>query len=216
MSADRHEDYLARHEARAAEHQSQYDPTAQERRPNCYSRSRDIDGRACWTSIVNPTREHLRNAEEHRQAADEHRSASNALRRAESQECSGVSPADRDTSPFEHVEDIASIEVVDPDGFPQAGIAFRPIGGLTVAWPARVIDCHLAALGHQVPEMADCPLVPRNVAATVSAAGANVVVDIGTKDPVAAREVSVRTLRLMARTKRVTSATTPPGEVSGR
>ena len=68
----------------------------------------DLD--TCWTSVSNPTAEHLREAEEHRRHAADHRASSVALRDAEARACVGITPDDRDMSPFEHVEDIATVD----------------------------------------------------------------------------------------------------------
>ena len=62
-----------------------------------------------------------------------------------------------------------------------ATITFRAVRGLTREWLQRLVDCHLArnaALGHDVPEMPECPLVPPGVTARVSSVGAGFAVEV--------------------------------------
>lgn len=180
MSVASHETTAAQEQGAAAAHEGQYDASAQQTRERCSAGAAKAGSGACWTSVTNPTAEHLRHANEHRKAAAEHRAAAQALREAESHACLGIPAADRDESPFDHREDIESVEplyVGTSSGklttkrLDGAIVTFRAIPGMTAQWLQRVIDCHLArnaALGHDVPEMAYCPLVPKGVTATVS------------------------------------------------
>lgn len=80
-------------------------------------------------------------------------------------------------SPFAHREDIVQAEpVLAPSGSKspprQVGVTvvFRAVPGLTSEWLQRLIDCHIArnaVLGHDIPEMAYCPLAVRGVTAHV-------------------------------------------------
>jgi hypothetical protein len=100
-----------------------------------------------------------------------------ALRDAATRACVGVPNDDRDMSPFDHREDIESVaQLYSPSSggknptrhFLGATVVFHATPGMTAQWLQRVIDCHLArnaALGHDVPEMAYCPLVPKGVSA---------------------------------------------------
>lgn len=147
----------------------------------------------------------------HARAAAEHRAASAALRDAESRVCTGIAPEDRDMSPFEHTADIASVEpLVEPAQYGRtsaprnkavgAVVTFRAVPGLTAEWLQRTIDCHLArnaALGHVVPEMPDCPLVPRGVKATVRSIGNGFAVEIRGEDEATVRDIRERAERLM-------------------
>jgi hypothetical protein len=82
-----------------------------------------------------------------------------------------------------------------------AVIVFRATPGMTAEWLQRVVDCHLArnaALGHDVPEMPDCPLVPKGVAATVKATDAGFAVAVRSEDSSTAAEVLRRARSLVA------------------
>ncbi len=142
-----------------------------------------------------------RDAERHRELAAEHRAASSALVEAEQRACAGLSPDERDISPFYHREDITSVSVLEEPvrlgrqaGKRKAGarIVFRAEPGMTVEWLQRVVDCHLArnaALGHDVPEMAYCPLVPEGVKARVHPMGGGFAVDVTSDDASTVKEI---------------------------
>jgi hypothetical protein len=124
---------------------------------------------------------------------------------------------DRDTSPFQHSGDVAHVEpIVESELGGDAGrtgesvstyvtgaiVTFRPVPGLTAPRLQRMLDCHLArnaALGHVVPEMPDCPLVPRGARARVRVAGATLAVEIRGGDLASAREIVTRAERLVPR-----------------
>lgn len=160
----------------------------------------------CWT-VTSPSA-----IASHREAAEKHRAAAAALVAAEQQACAGIAEDDRAMSPFEHSADLESVEpLVERTYSSKAGTAgrqvgalvtFRAVPGLTAEWLQREIDCHLArnaALGHVVPEMPDCPLVPKGVSARVRSAGAGFAVEVRSDDPDTAREVLARAQRLVAR-----------------
>src|SRR2546430_15414234 len=71
-------DEARKEDAIAAWHSQRYDPNAGAPTPFCLGRTEP-----CWTSIANPTAEHLQRAEEHRRHAADHRAASKALRDAQ-------------------------------------------------------------------------------------------------------------------------------------
>ncbi|MFT5355002.1 MAG: hypothetical protein ACI9KE_002215, partial [Polyangiales bacterium] len=203
----------------AEAHVDQYEPNTAAGRAYCPvtgSRIRAGVRRSCWTSSVNPTAEHLREAEEHRRHAADHRAASASLREAEAQACVGITSDDRDMSPFNHVEDIVEVEPL-PEATTSneaaseqtagavtaqttgAVITFRPIPGMTAEWLQAVVDCHIArnsSLGHIVPEEPNCPLVPHGVRAQVSATGDGLAVAIRSDDPETGREIFSRSERL--------------------
>lgn len=154
--------------------------------------------------------------EEHRKIAAQHRGASAELRAAEDRACVGLAPDDRDMSPFERTADIASVEpLVEPTQFGRTSaprteivgvvITFRAVPGLTAEWLQRIVDCHLArntARGHVVPEMPDCPLVPRGVSARVRSVGNGFAVEIRGENEKAVNEIRARAERLIRRDQR--------------
>jgi hypothetical protein len=227
MSTAQHEREAEDH-ARAAEgHRGQFEPHPPKSRIGGRSRRRrwwrrdcfsaeasrtELRSDVCWTSVRNPTAVHLAAAEEHERRASSHRGASVALREAEARACNGIAPGDRDMSPFEHPDDIASVTALTrresdpPSALPWERtigvvVTFRAVEGLTAEWLQRVVDCHLArnaSLGHVVPEMPNCPLVPRGVEARVSSTGEGFAVAIRSADQSVAREVLSRAQRLLA------------------
>jgi hypothetical protein len=204
MSAPQHEAAAAQEEQSAGEHAAQHDPNATATEQRCTGGK----GRVCWTQTVNPTQGHEDSADEHRELAARHRAASQALRAAEASACTGISDEDRDTSPFAHREDIRSVSklsTVDTVGKNRttrgtgATIVFRATPGLTVEWLQRIVDCHLArnaAAGHDMPEMAYCPLVPRGAKASVRSVGDGFAVDVSSEDAESAAEIWRRAQRL--------------------
>jgi hypothetical protein len=214
MSAAQHEAAAKNEEQTAAAHAAQYDAHATEAREYCRrgatgsSRGQVTD--ICWTSVTNPTEAHLKMAEEHRRHAADHRAGSAALRDAEARACNGISEDDRDISPFDHREDIESVEPLKATlSSAKTGtsaytvgavVTIRALPGLTPEWLQRTVDCHLArnaALGHNVPEMPDCPLVPNGVEARVSSTGSGFAVAIRSDNPDTAKEVLARAQRLV-------------------
>ncbi len=208
MSAAQHA-ASADDEARTAQlHAARFDAKASEEANRC---SPNGQSDACWSSTSNPTREHLDDSRKHQAMAADHRAASQALRDAEARSCVGLPDTDRDTSPFDHREDIASVApltVGTTAGKSQSArnegaiVTIRAVPGMTAQWLQRVIDCHLArnaALGHDVPEMAYCPLVPRGVMARVSGTEAGFAVAIRADDSQTAQEVLKRARALTSR-----------------
>ena len=101
--------------------------------------------------------------------------------------CEGIAEDDRDRSPFTRTSDIANAELLDPgaptdeSSIPIVRVTFATVPGLSVQSMQRLVDCHLArnaALGHDIPEMETCPLVPSGVAASVAASDGDVVVTV--------------------------------------
>jgi hypothetical protein len=196
MSTAQHEQAAGALEAQAATHEAQYAPGATGA-TECHS----YEG--CWSSSANPTQQHKQEAEKLRKMASDHRAASQALRDAEARACGGLSNDDRDISPFEHREDIASVQPAygnlnlsggkQPTGhLVGADVTFRAVPGMTAEWLQRLVDCHIArnnALGNDVPEMPYCPLVPKGITAKVSSAGNGFTVRIESQDVSTANEV---------------------------
>ena len=198
MSAAQHEAAAAQEENQTSEHSAQHDPNAQVTQESCTVGR----GRVCWTDTTNPTEKHQSMAAEHRDLAAKHRAASQALKDAEASACAGISEEDRDMSPFAHDADIQSVSQLSEDAAPTsraklkrdagATIVFRAAPGLTAEWLQRIVDCHLArnsAVGHDVPEMGYCPLVPRGAKATVRSAGDGFAVDVYADDAATAAEI---------------------------
>lgn len=76
-----------------------------------------------------------------------------------------------------------------------AVVTVRAVEGLTTEWLQRVVGCHLArnaAVGHDMPEMPGCPLVPKGASASVSSAGAGFAVTIRSADDEAAADILAR------------------------
>ena len=192
-----HDMGIASHEQAAREH----DKAAADFARECARRPMPAP---CWKS-----RDHWV-VKEHQKAAAEHRAASAALRAAEDSTCAGIADDDRAMSPFEHRDDIAEVRALiesEPSNGKfaplrrQVGVVvtFRAVPGLTAEWLQRSIDCHLArnaSLGHIVPEMPDCPLVPRGVKAQVRSVGNGFAVEIRGDDDATVRAVTERAARL--------------------
>lgn len=214
MSVAEHEAMAGAEQTRAETHAGRYDPNARATTKSCA----DLLGSpACWSSTSNPTRVHLEHTENHRRRAAEHRAASRALRDAEERACAQISARDRDESPFHHREDLATvsalklnepgaagygIDVVERERLAGATVTFRAVPGMTAQWLQRIVDCHLArnaALGHDVPEMPYCPLVPRNVTARVTPTASGFDVVVRSDDLDTAREVLRRAQELVTR-----------------
>lgn len=206
MSVAAHDREAAAHQAIASEHEARYDPGVPD---PC-----DARVASCWTAMRTSTEQHRDEAAQHARIAAAHRRASAALRQAEARACGLVSQTDRDTSPFQRTEDIVRAEpLVEADLGGDMGrtgeavgtrivgavVTFRAVPGLTVPRFQQMIDCHLArnaALGHVVPEMPDCPLVPRGANARVRASGTGFAVEIRGADSASAREILARARRL--------------------
>lgn len=201
-----HDTSVAEHERMARQHES----SAETLEAQCEkARANELTvrpGAPCWKA------RDKRFVDAHRDAAAQHRAASAELRAAEAKACTGLSEDERAMSPFEHPDDIASVEPFvqqTPGGKASsyhrrvgAVVTFRAVPGLTAEWLQREIDCHLArnaALGHVVPEMPDCPLVPRGVEAHVRSAGGGFAVEIKSDDVDTAREILERAERLVAK-----------------
>jgi hypothetical protein len=213
MSAAQHERSADEHARTAEGHTGDYDPNAKVTSTGCGEQTR-----ICWTSVENPTAEHLRAADEHRRHAADHRAAAVALRDAEARACAGLHPDDRDISPFDRIEDIAKVDplqeqIIVARSRPVqrtagAVVTFRARPGMTAEWLQRIVDCHLArsaALGHVVPEMPNCPLVPKGVAARVTSTGTGFAITIRSDDPAAAQEVLDRARRSLPRSGEASS-----------
>lgn len=167
----------------------------------CVSTPLCAAGAGCWSSVRSPTASHLEEAEKQRKLAADHRVASPALRDAEARACAGISDADRDMSPFERRDDIESVEPLNVNLSSSKGtavrtegavITFRAVPGMTAEWLQRVVECHLArnaALGHVVPEMPSCPLVPDGVSAQVTATDTGFAVSVRSEDTATAQEI---------------------------
>jgi hypothetical protein len=125
-----------------------------------------------------------------------------------------MSADDRDISPFYHREDIESVTPLVVEQKSGKGVitkevgatvVFRAVPGLTAEWLQRVVDCHLAraaAVGHDMPEMTYCPLVPKGVKATVTSTGNGFAVNVSAEDSATIAEISKRA-------KALKSAATP-------
>ncbi len=205
MGAAEHEATATTHDTEADAAAANYDPAATETHRKCGGGK----GRhPCWTVVTNPTDAWLTEAADHRKMAAEHRAASEALRTAEETACAGLDEDERATSPFERAAaDIAGVEPYtvhrggkQPDErLVGAVVTVRAVEGLTTEWLERVAECHLArnaAVGHDMPEMPDCPLVPKGASVTVTSTGTGFAVAIRSGDDAAAADILARARRL--------------------
>lgn len=147
-------------------------------------------------------------AKEQRRAASDHRAAAQILRDAESRACQGVAEADREIDPFSRREQIVGVKPLvrkverDEHAMEEvagAAVILLPAPATTVESFQRVIECHLArnaALGHRVPQMDDCPLVPKGVTARVMPVARYLGVEITSEDAATAEEI-LRRARLL-------------------
>jgi hypothetical protein len=185
-------------EQKAAENQQKYNPNARKIEAHCRARGFD-----CWSSEVNPTQEWQDRADAHRKEAATFRGLSQALRDAEAQECAGLDPEDRDTSPFLDLADITNIEPLYVESH-RTGTAFtfRVAKGMTFDWFQKVIRCQLArndAMGHDVPTLDADPLVPANVSVTLKARSVGFIVEVTSGEPTTVIEIVRRTAILEER-----------------
>ncbi|HEU0037158.1 MAG TPA: hypothetical protein VFQ53_41395 [Kofleriaceae bacterium] len=157
----------------------------------------------CWTE----TPRFAELAAYHKKLAADRRAISPALQAAEASACIGLSPDDRDLSPFTHTEDIVGVTLLEARSVGKlavwytagATVTFYPVPGLSVERLQRVVDCQLvrnAALDYDRPELPNCPLVPKGVEATVRADEAGFAVDVRAEDAATAKLVFERAERL--------------------
>jgi hypothetical protein len=204
LSAAQYDANAAREQREADTERQQFEPNAVVREEHCPSAHGGIDADAmdlaCWTADYNPTEAHLAEAERHRKAAARFRALSQALRDAEATACAGLSDHDRDTSPFVHTDDIIDVEPLYLPTTSDAGrlerkgavFTFRQLPGMTTQWLQKVMSCHIArndAMGHVVPEMETCPLVPPNVKALVRPTTAGFAVEVSSTDSGSVAEI---------------------------
>lgn len=196
MSAADHDRAAKREQGVAAQHQAQYDPDA-------WSTGSGACSSYCFDTWSNPTQEHAKEARRHRSLAAKHRKASQALRDAETQSCVGIPERDRDVSPFFHVGDITGVErVSEDDESATYVVAFSKVPGVDAAGMQKLLDCHSArnaVLGHQVPEMDYCPLVPKGVDATAEAGEGGLRIRLEVRGAQSVAEIHQRLGRLEAR-----------------
>lgn len=214
MSASGHEAAAAQHENTADTHAYQYRPSASVAEERCRptggpgAGADGVSSDVCWSSVTNPSDAHLAAAQEHRREAADHRAASAALREAEGRACVGIAVDDRDMCPFGHMDDIASVTPLTEEQrgartstrrTTGATVTFRAVPGMTAEWLQRVVDCHLArvaVLGHDAPEMPNCPLEPNGAEAHVSSTGNGFAVAIRANDPTAGADILARAQHL--------------------
>jgi hypothetical protein len=206
MSAAQHEAMAKQEDTAAAEHAAQHDPSAVKKTEHC-PRGQSTP---CWSSTVNPTQKHRSEAESHKEMAAKHRAAAGALAQAEATACTGIDPENRDVSPFYHREDVVSVtpfERTMNQGKQTRSVAagatikFRAVPALTAEWLQHEVDCHLAraaAVGFDMPEMSQCPLMLKGVKATVSSAGDGFFVQVTSDDSDTAQEILRRAQGLVA------------------
>lgn len=200
MSAGEHLAASLTEEEAAVAARAGYDPGAWRQR-GCPPIVRGQLLQPCWSSTANPTAWFLEEERFHRELAATHRASSQALREAEASACAGFSDRDRDESPFLHREDILEVRSLqlprepsraEEPGLLGALVVFGPVPGLGAEALQRLVDCHMArnaALGHDRPEVAFCPLALRDVQASVQPTGGNLAVTITSQDRSTAGEI---------------------------
>jgi hypothetical protein len=204
VAAAQHDQLAASNDKAAAAQGAKFDPAARQTKQRCtgHSAHDEADVEVCWTSEVNPTADHLKKAQRLHALAEEQRATSEKLRQAEVTACSGVSEIDRTMSPFSHPEDVASVTPLKtaaskPEG---ALITFRAVDGMTSPRMEKLVNCQLArnaCLENSAQEMAYCPLVLKNVKATVSPAGDGLfAISVRSEDPNIAQEILKRSQAL--------------------
>lgn len=206
VAAAQHDQLAASDDKAAAAHVASYDPAARQTKQRCTGRAarEDAEIEVCWTSEVNPTADHLKKAQRLHALAEEQRATSEKLRQAEVTACSGVSEIDKTMSPFSHPEDVASVTPLKTAGAsprPEGAlITFRAIDGMTSPRLEKLVNCQLArnaCLENNAQEMAYCPLVLKNVKATVSPTGDGLfAIAVRSGDPSIAQEVLKRSQAL--------------------
>ena len=200
-SVSGHELAAQREDRESVDHAAQYDPSKTTYNQHCPgSAASKYEESPCWSEYANSTDSHLAESNEHAKLAQEHRAASKSLQDAEAAACAGVSEADRNTSPFHHRDDIAKVIFTGATGSETSvTIVFKAVPGLIAASLQKIVDCHLArnaALGHMVPEMAYCPLVPNGAKATVGTVDGALSVTVSDDDAAARTEVIARAKKL--------------------
>ena len=209
-AAAQHDQAAASHDQAAAKQIAKFDPAARQSKHRCTGRAArgEAEIEVCWTSEINPTAEHLKKAQRLHALAEEQRATSEKLRQAEVSACSGVSEIDKTMSPFSHPEDVATVTPLKSAGAsprPEGAlITFRAIDGMTAQRLEKLVNCQLArnaCLENAAAEMAYCPLVLKNVKATVSPPGTDGLFTIAVRsdDPTIAQEVLKRSEALVVR-----------------
>lgn len=193
MSVEGHERAAMVAQEESDQHSDLYDPSQDYASTDC---APDV----CLPTWSNPTSAHRDEAARLRRLARQHRKAAQALREAEEAACAGVNERDRDLSPFFHVDDIRSVTVPALDSDEPVTVTFGRVPGLTKESLQTLIDCHLArsaSMGHEMPGMDYCPLVPRGVEASVSTEGEALVVSVAVAQGTESRaEVLRRAVKL--------------------
>jgi hypothetical protein len=170
----------------------------------------NLNAAICWTSVGHPTPETRAQAEKHRRMAAEHRAASQALRDTEARACAGIPEQDRDESPFLHREDIEDVSPLYAPVSSKSGgqrllgatVRFRAVPGMTAEWLQRIVDCHMArnaAMGYEMPEMRECPLMIKGATASVTSTGSGFAVTIRSDDFTVASAIRQRAQALTSR-----------------
>lgn len=193
-SAAEHEAAAQRAEEESARYRGDYDPGAWQQRP-CPPRYGLLTP-LCWSDARNPTERYLEEAARKHEEAERHLAASRALRDTERTACGSVATPDRETSPFDHVADLVSVEPLMEGGQLRGAVAtFRRVPGATAEALGKVAACHVArnaVVGHQHPPMIRCPLSVAGVEVVAKevADGLALVMRVG--DRSAAAEVLAR------------------------
>lgn len=142
LGKDQHLAAARGHDAKAAEHRAEYDPTAVTPR----------GGPVTDVSLgANPTAPELAAAQVHERHATQHRSAAAALQTFEDKHCAGVLPAARAACPF------LAAQVSSTQDLP-TGVRLMMINPANTDALVALLQCHAAfANTHHLDTVQDCP-----------------------------------------------------------
>jgi hypothetical protein len=171
-----------------------------------------------WAMTVSPTDEEMSRAAVHLERARRARAVSSALGAAEARDCAGVSPGDRDLSPFGHRRDIVGVAAIEGG----AAVTFALVPGLTVAALREIVACHLARDAVLEPigrAPVDCPLAVGGAMARVGNTAGGLVVEVTAAERGAVREILERARALLTQPRSAPLAAKgarwqPPGDVT--
>lgn len=157
----------------------------------------------CFTSVVDPTADHLREARENRAEARKHRTSAANLIETETRSCANLDEEAMSHSPFYHREDITAVEALVRDGATVGVlVTFAKVHGLTREWMERSLICHqarAAALGYPRTYMLPHSLSSvRGAEISVRNANGHIVVEVRGEDGSSAAEILGRALGLQA------------------
>ncbi len=156
----------------------------------------------CWAGEAATVERARRHAAELRTDARYHRIKAREMVLAERRWCASLPAAELDHTPFDHREDLQSVEAeLEGDQVRGARIRFKPVRGLSAEWLTRTLACHqalAAAEGYDATHLSACPSAVEHAQTRVlesSSHGLEVV--IRSDDPAAALIIYARAEALL-------------------